>query len=187
MCLLCLGRRFVWCWVRLGRSWSGGEQLNLEILISIEQNIRELFRYYNLSKDSTDVVRLELGDLTTSVIRKLPSELPHSRLYLDDLFEIEEILEDEFAKLQNAQPIAFEYEIDGSLVITTHEELIEHGGSSCRFALNIVSADWRLKGDGVLSFYSTIKPRFAVPYALKEGDWALFGRVEQIFWRVRIG
>jgi len=118
--------------------------------------------------------------MTKTIIRKAP-ELPNARLYLDDLFEIEGILLEEYAKLKDTPPISFEYEIGGNLVLTTHEELIEHEGYTSTFQLNVASPEWRFKEQRVLVLYNILHPQFDVPSALREQRFAIREKVRQIF------
>ena len=118
--------------------------------------------------------------MTTTAIRKVPSSLPHARIYLDDLFEIENLLRDEFLKRFDASSISFEYAIDKSVAMTTHEELIEHGGYAAHFSLS-VSGGSRYLGWAFLYFDGNSAPHFSAPYDLRESEWALFGKVSQIF------
>ena len=119
--------------------------------------------------------------MTKTAIRKIPSGLTHARVYLDDLFEIESILLEEYAKLPEAPLVSFEYLIDDILAMTTHEELIEHGGNSARFTLNVTSANWRYSEGYILILNDMVRPQFSVPRALREQQWAIFGKVEQVF------
>jgi hypothetical protein len=119
--------------------------------------------------------------MTTTAIRSLPKELPYARIFLDDLYEIEAILSEEMAKLPRPRLISFEYEIDGTTKVTTHEELESHGGHSNRFSLNLVSPDPLFWGRLVLRLHSILRPTFDMPFDLRDQHWAIFGRVEQIF------
>jgi hypothetical protein len=119
--------------------------------------------------------------VTKTAIRSIPNKLSHARIYLDDLFEIEEILSHEYAKLPKPPKITFEYEIDGKIILTTHEELIEHEGSSKRFALNVVSDNSFLSERRVLNVYSQLEPTFEAPYIFEDLRWAIFGKVAEIF------
>jgi hypothetical protein len=123
---------------------------------------------------------LERQTLTTTAIRSVPTNLPHARIFLDDLIEIESLLIDEFSRLPNAESISFEYAIDGNIAMTTHEELIEHGGYATEFSLSISNGSRRLS-TGLLDIGGGINPRFNIPYQLKESEWAVYGKVEQIF------
>jgi hypothetical protein len=118
--------------------------------------------------------------LTTTAIRSVPTQLPHASIYLDDLFEIEEIISNELAKLPKPRSASFEYSIDKQISVTTHAELIEHEGSSKDFILHL-----RLDDESYSSLTLMIggitAPSLYLPHLLKERDWAVFGRVEQVF------
>src|ERR1035437_3534387 len=124
--------------------------------------------------------------MVKSAIRSIPRELPHASIYLDDLFEIEQILSERFSKLPNLPEFSFQYEVEGSLRMTTHQDLIDHGGSCTSFRLGIVSVESSYSENCVLRFYGRLRPTFDVPYVLKEEGWAIWGKVEQIF-RTRAG
>jgi hypothetical protein len=130
---------------------------------------------------SIEQLRLGAQAVTRTAIRTIPKKLPHASIYLDDLFEIEEILSCEYAKLPESPKISFEYEIDNKITVTTHEELIEHEGHSKRFALNVVSDESYLSDKRVLSMYYLIEPTFEAPYVFGDMRWAIFGKVDEIF------
>jgi hypothetical protein len=116
-----------------------------------------------------------------TVVRGLPTKLPHASIYLDELFEIEETISREYSKLSDPPMVSFEYEVDGNLKMTTHEDLESYGGRASRFKLNIVSENRIFSDLSVLSFYDLLAPTFVAPYALGESKWAVFGKVEQVF------
>ena len=118
--------------------------------------------------------------MTTTTIRKVPRSLPHARIYLDDLFEIENLLRDEFSKRYDAASISFEYVVDNSISMTTHDELVEHGGYATHFSLS-ASAGSRFLGSALLNFDGNSAPFFSLPYDSRESEWALYGKVNEIF------
>jgi hypothetical protein len=130
--------------------------------------------------DHSSFIQMRAEFVTKKLIRKLP-ELPNARLYLDDLFEIEALLVEEYGKLPDNPSISFEYEIDNDLVVTTHEELIEHEGHTSIFQLNIKSSEWRFRETRVLVLYKILHPQFIVPNALRERGANIRENVRQIF------
>jgi hypothetical protein len=118
--------------------------------------------------------------VTTTAIRKVPTSLPHARIFLDDLFEIENLLTVEFSKLYEGSSITFEYAIDETIAMTTHQELIDHGGYTNQFSLSVLSGAKYL-ATGSLIFNGSMHPLFSVPYDLRSNEWAIFGKIEQIF------
>lgn len=119
--------------------------------------------------------------MTTTTIRSVPRKLPKAAIYLDDLFEVERILSESFSRSSKPQNVSFEYRVDGDLKMTTHEDLIEHGGESSNFALLVITgADYR-SVQSVVSFYGGIDPAVDFPYELKEQSWPLYAQVQQIF------
>lgn len=121
--------------------------------------------------------------MTVSTIRAVPFELPHARIYLDDLFEIEDLLREEISQLPDSPQVSFEYLIGKDLLITTREELSEHGEYATQFSLNMSDVNRIDSGRGLLIIYDTIKPQFHAPYVLEHTEWALYGEVTQIFNR----
>ncbi|HET9101362.1 MAG TPA: hypothetical protein VFN62_13285 [Acidobacteriaceae bacterium] len=117
--------------------------------------------------------------MTKTPIRDVPRKLPHARIYLDDLFEVEDILK-AYADRSDVSFIGFEYEIDNKVKLTTRDELKEHEGYSSRFSL-IMVADPRLSTRDVLSITRYLNPEFVVPYLLEDQRWAIFAEVEQVF------
>ncbi|MGB8478849.1 MAG: hypothetical protein WCE63_08410 [Acidobacteriaceae bacterium] len=119
--------------------------------------------------------------MTKTAIREVPRELPHARIFLDDLFEVETILRESYAKLPNASPIGFEYTIDGRIKLTTHEELKEHEGYSSNFYLYVVGNSRYFGSSTVLSISRFSNPEFTPPYDLKDQNWEIFGKVAEVF------
>jgi hypothetical protein len=118
--------------------------------------------------------------LSKTAIRQVYRELPHARLYLDDLVEIESILSEAHSRLANPSTIVFEYEVDREVKLTTHQDLKDHEGFSTYFVLNIVTESGSQQR--VLELYSSLRPQFSIPCFLKDDNqWAVFGRVESVF------
>ena len=118
--------------------------------------------------------------MAKTVLREIPTEVPHASIYLDDLFEIEQIIRDAYAALPAPREITFEYEVDRAFTLTEHQELIDHSGQSSQFCLNIVdsrsSSKWR-----ALRIRADDRPIFKQPPVLGDAQWAMFTKVEQIF------
>jgi hypothetical protein len=119
--------------------------------------------------------------LSKTAIRPVNRHLPHARLYLDDLYEIEAILSAACAKLKDPPTIAFEYEVDQGFKLTTHQDLKDHEGFSSYFDLNIISNSRFAMNERVLQFYSSLSPGFSIPYWLQNEQWAVFGEIESVF------
>lgn len=119
--------------------------------------------------------------LTKTAIREVPQELPHARIFLDDIFEVEAILQGSYAKLPNAPPVGFEYTIDDRIKLTTHEELEEHEGFSSNFSLFVVNNGSCFGGRKVLSITRFSNPEFNPPYDLEDQKWEMFGKVAEVF------
>jgi hypothetical protein len=125
--------------------------------------------------------------LAKTAIRNVPTDLKHADIYLDDLFEIEEILSEPFARTNDPSTISFEYEIDDEVRLTTREELREHGGSSSKFRLNIIltrtepGRDSQSKKAPCLYLYNTTSPSLYLPFGSSMNPWEIFGRVDQVF------
>jgi hypothetical protein len=120
--------------------------------------------------------------LAKTAIRGIPRELPHARIYLDDLFEIETILSEVFRNSPDALTVEFEYEVDQEVKLTTHQELQDHEGFSSHFVLNVVSNSEIIRTHRVVAFHSLLQPEFSAPFLLGDDDkWAAFGRIESVF------
>ena len=118
--------------------------------------------------------------MAKTAIRAIPKDLSSANIYLDDLFEIEEILSQTFASLSPPVSVRFEYEIDERIKITTHEELIEHEGYSSRFIMKMFAESSSIE-TRVLWMHRFLPPQFEAPYTLGEQRWAVFAKVEPIF------
>jgi len=119
--------------------------------------------------------------LTKTAIREVPRELPHARIFLDDLFEVEAILRESYAKLPKEPPIGFEYTIDGKIRLTTHDELKEHEGYSSNFSLFVVGNSPYAGNSSILSITRFSNPEFNPPYDLEDQKWEIFGKVAEVF------
>jgi hypothetical protein len=118
--------------------------------------------------------------VTKTAIRAIPRQLPHASIYLDDLFEIEDLFLAQAAARPTPISIAFEYVLDGSIKITTREELIEHGGSCSEFSLRLRSEETYVN-TSVINIIGMAHIQFEIPYFLSDQAWEIFGKVEQIF------
>ena len=117
--------------------------------------------------------------MSVETIRPVPTDLPHADIYLDDLFEIEDLLTAELRALGAAPETHFEYEVD-DLRMTAREDLEKHGGSTSRFSLMVVFKDRRWK-ESVLQIHGGLRPHFTPPHDLGDRRYELFGRAQQIF------
>ncbi len=117
--------------------------------------------------------------MSVETIRPVPTDLPHADIYLDDLFEIEDLVTAELRALSAAPETHFEYEVD-DLRMTAREDLEKHGGSTSRFSLMVVFKDRRWK-ESVLQIHGGLRPRFTPPHDLEDRRYELFGRAQQIF------
>jgi hypothetical protein len=118
-----------------------------------------------------------------TVIRQVPSELPHARLYIDDLVEIENLVKKLILDAENTNFEGFEYEIDETIRLTTHEELAEHRGSSSNFELIAVYSYFKGKPQRttVIQFHGFLEPRLSFHWGGNEDRWATYAQVLQIF------
>jgi hypothetical protein len=126
-------------------------------------------------------VRAWSKTVTKRVIHTVPTKLSHACIYLDDLFEIEGILSKEYAKLSKSTTISFEYEIDKNVVLTTHEELIEYGGYSNNFVVNVLSSECSYPDYRVLSMYHMLNPELRLLQVSVGQQWTIYGLVEDVF------
>ncbi len=118
--------------------------------------------------------------MTKTAIRTIPRQLPHASIYLDDLFEIEDIFVNQAKGLPTPVPITFEYILGSSIKITTRDELIEHAGSCSEFSLRLRS-EKPYVNTSVINIIGMAHIQFEIPYFLSDQAWEIFGKVEQIF------
>ena len=124
--------------------------------------------------------------MSVTSIRAVPRELPHADIYLDDLFEVEEIFSRNFEKLARPVEVSFQYTLNGELRMTAREDLVNHGGHCSQFGLCLVRGKGGSGSEVVLRFYSSLRPAIDIPYDLREEQWPIYGQIEQIF-RSRAG
>lgn len=134
--------------------------------------------------------RTNLGKV---IIRKVPTEVCHADIFLDDVKEVTDIVRDEFERLEasknNAsvtQTLEFTYEVDDNYIFSALEELEDHGGKVSQFSL-IANIERRFDGghldrntSRLLHMWGTGQVRFETPLGLKSQEWSIFSKVEQI-------
>ncbi len=118
--------------------------------------------------------------MTKTFIRSVPRELPHASIYLDDLFEIEDIFVNQAKILSTPIAITFEYILGSSIKITTRDELIEHGGSCSEFSLRLKS-EKAIVDISVIDIIGMAHIQFEIPYFLEDQSWEIFSKVCQVF------
>jgi hypothetical protein len=135
--------------------------------------------------------------LAKELIRKVPRQVCHADIFLDEVTEVADIVRAEFDKLEAAnkdedvsRTLEFTYEVDDKFVFSTLEELENHAGKVSQFSLN-ANVESRFKGnlvhqysDHVLQVSGAGPIRLEIPAWLKSQEWGVFGRVERIM-RVR--
>ncbi len=109
-------------------------------------------------------------------IHKLPSELPHARLYLDDIEEVSKTLLEAYAAplAERHQEAKVTYTV-GDLRMDSIDDLQTRGGSTTelRIALGDFYAD--------VDFRSILNPQIGL-YALDEqARWAVYAKIKSIF------
>ena len=118
--------------------------------------------------------------MTERIVRSIPRELPHARLYLDDIEEITHILLDAYGTtaaddLDQGQP-AVTYRF-ADRETDSIEDLRKRGGSVSNLTIRVKK---RFK-DGQIEFYRSLKPTLEA-YSLDEQQrWSLYSRVKVIF------
>jgi hypothetical protein len=115
--------------------------------------------------------------MTVTTVRKIPSELPHAHLYLDDVEEICKILLDTFKTLPgNSQP-NIRFSVGDNLRTDSIEDLEERGGSATHFSIEVGP---RFSADDV-NFRGFLNPE-ARFYGLSESEqWAVYSKLKAIF------
>jgi hypothetical protein len=126
--------------------------------------------------------------------RDVPTQLPPSDIFLDDMAEIVEILTTEFNTLQTTNPpdhgdlsISFTYEVDEEYTFSSIEELATHGGKTSEFALK-ANIDTTFQGQVWIPYESTVVEfsgsspvRIRLPYQFEASKWSAFARIERVF------
>ncbi len=75
--------------------------------------------------------------MTVTTVRKIPSELPHAHLYLEDVEEICKILLDAFSRPSTSQPTIL-FSIGDDLQMDSIDDLERRGGSAKDFGIEVV-------------------------------------------------
>lgn len=109
------------------------------------------------------------------------AELWPVRIFLDDLFEIENMIVEAYKKKGVEEIPTFVYRI-GNLRLTTHDDLLEHGGFSKKFCLQAENGSLYLRSLSldVLNIGGLLEPRFSAPFDVTD-DWELIRKVELLF------
>jgi len=112
-------------------------------------------------------------------IHELPNELPHARLYLDDIEEISKILlEACSASLKKfGEELNIVYTI-GDSQMDSIEDLQTRGGSTT--ALEIKVGKW---GSAGVHFRGILKPTIALYSLERDQAWAVYAKIKSIFDR----
>jgi hypothetical protein len=123
--------------------------------------------------------------MAVAKIRKVPSELPHARLYLDDVEELCDILLDAFRNVKKpvyAPPSysgpAIRFLIADDLEMDTVEDLRRYGGSATKFKImvKVDMTSW-ISIDGFTN--PTLDTAFS---ELNESEqWALYSKIKAVF------
>ena len=116
-------------------------------------------------------------------IHTVPNELPHARLYLDDIEEASRILREAVSiKFQNSdeQPRVV-YKI-GDLQLDSIDDLQTRGGSTEELEIEVGK-----RGSTELRFRGTLKPSIMLYSLDSDVQWSVYGKIESIFERRRMG
>jgi len=132
-------------------------------------------------------------------IRELPSELPHARLYLDDIEEISTLLAEAYTSALTALNAKYqaEYQLPANKKVVPDEavkivyrigdsqmdsidDLREHGGYATNFSLIVLDSTSHAELH-VHSFHTN--PKLRLGYPLEEEQWSVYARVKAIFDR----
>jgi len=80
--------------------------------------------------------------MTVTTVRKIPSELPHAHLYLEDVEEICKILLDAFSRPSTSQPTIL-FSIGDDLQMDSIDDLERRGGPAKDFSIEVGGARWK--------------------------------------------
>ena len=113
--------------------------------------------------------------MTVTTVRKIPSELPHAHLYLEDVEEICKILLDAFSRPSTSQPTIL-FSIGDDLQMDSIDDLERRGGSAKDFSIEV----------GGYSYDRIRLQSFGNPdadfYSLSDsGRWAMHSKLKAVF------
>jgi hypothetical protein len=103
-------------------------------------------------------------------IRKFDNNLPHARLYLDDLKEIEELYRAAFKEVQPEGNCDFHYEIRGKMKFESLEDLQEYGGHASSFDMYMTLKDPDVRFERsipILQIWAWMEPEMSTPYEMQ--------------------
>ena len=113
--------------------------------------------------------------MTVTTVRKIPSELPHAHLYLEDVEEICKILLDAFSRPSTSQPTIL-FSIGDDLQMDSIDDLERRGGSAKDFGIEVVGYSYDR-----IRFQSFMNPE-ADFYSLSDsGRWAMHNKLKAVF------
>ncbi len=118
--------------------------------------------------------------MAVTALRKVSKDLPHADIYLNDLWEIEAILLQAYARAMPEMTISFEYEVDNQK-ITTKDELIAYGGHTSNFTLTLVEPEPYTWSRSLLSFKGFHRPQLDVPSRVGELAWEVQGKIHAVY------
>src|SRR3981081_3622680 len=114
-------------------------------------------------------------------IHTVPSDLPHARLYLDDLEEISRILVDALVSSsdEGLEQSRVVYRV-GDLRMDSIDDLQQRGGSAKELEMQVKVGPYRELG---LRFSGMLEPSLRL-YSLKDPEhWAVYAKIKSIFER----
>jgi len=123
-------------------------------------------------------------------IRRLPDDLPHARLYLDDIEQISKILRRSFVDAIEAEAnqkgassdrkpeIAIVYRIDDS-EMDSLEDLTAYSHSTTNFRLTVTCDDARYTEFSIRSFWAQPELNFSYPI-VGDARWSVHAKVKSI-------
>jgi hypothetical protein len=117
-------------------------------------------------------------------IRKFDDKLPHARLYLDDLKEIEELYRAAIKQIEPEGSCKFHYEIRGEMRFESLQDLEEHGGYASPFDMYMTLTDPRGRRDystPILRMWGWVKSEMSTPYQMLSRQWDLRAKLLAIF------
>jgi hypothetical protein len=113
-------------------------------------------------------------------IRRIPDELPHARLYLDDIEEISKILLESHAAAEIGKKAKIVYSV-GDVQMDSIDDLQTYGGSVANFEIKLILGTARATSIKLRSRF--VKPRVELYYLDEEKRWAPYGEIKSIFDR----
>jgi hypothetical protein len=128
---------------------------------------------YQTMEPVTQLTTGSIESTKATMIREVPTELPHAKLYVDDLEEIAALLL--AVAVSNRRPHPRVRLATESQIFPSFSAMLQQGGLSRHFTLSIEDAYISVR------FYSLLPPRIELVGLAEDTQWAVYSKVKAIF------